>query len=94
MSKKRKLPSNMYKKGQCVPRWLVRVERKKLQHRLKFGCDVELIGNCVLMLNEGSCFYIDNTKGVKVCIDGVTVDDSIIGSNTNIFIKIGGAGND
>ena len=94
MSKKRKLPSNMYKKGQCVPRWLVRVERKKFQHRIKFGCDVELIGKRVLMLNEGSGFYIANTKNVKVFMTGITIDGSRLEYNTNAGVKVGGVGNE
>lgn len=88
MSKKRKLPSNMYKKGQCVPRWLVKIDRKKFQHRLKFGCDVELIGKRVFMLNEGCCFYMANTKGVKVYLSGVTVDGSRLDVDTSMLIKI------
>lgn len=90
MSKKRKLPSNMYKKGQCVPRWLVRVDRKKFQHKLKFGCDVELVGKCVFMLTEGSGFFIENAKGIRINLNGIRVDGSRLDIDTDAGIKIGG----
>ena len=56
-----------YKKGQIVPRFLIRCKSRKTQHLWTFGSDVKVIGKTVIVLDKnGTCF----TRGVKDFIGG------------------------
>lgn len=48
------------KKGQVVPKWLVKSLEKKAQHLVKFGCDVKIYRGAkkVVAISEGCIFYI------------------------------------
>ena len=48
-----------YKKGQIVPRYLVRCKRRKTQHLVKFGSDVEVCGREVRATSGAPLFFID-----------------------------------
>jgi len=43
-----------YKKGQIVPRSVVRCKHRKTQHLWVFGADVEIIRRRIRMLSDGS----------------------------------------
>ena len=46
------------RKGQIVPKYLVRSIEKKAQHLIKFGCDVEIIGMKITGISEGDVIVI------------------------------------
>ena len=50
----------VFKKGQIVPRRLrlAVTDDRKAQHRILFGCDVEVEGRKVTALSDGSAFYV------------------------------------
>ena len=47
-----------YKKGQIVPRYLVKSIEPKARHLVKFGADVEVLGRAIRMLSDGCAIYI------------------------------------
>jgi len=58
----------IYKKGQIIPRRLVRCGNRKTQHLWKFGADVEIKGKTIKMLTEGAAIinsklFIGGKKG-------------------------------
>jgi len=50
------------RKGQIVPKYLVKSVEKKAQYLVVFGCDVEIKGKELTATSEGSCFVIRNSK--------------------------------
>tara|TARA_R110002020_G_scaffold471194_1_gene698038 strand:+ start:395 stop:709 length:315 start_codon:yes stop_codon:yes gene_type:complete len=52
------------RKGQIVPKSIIRAVEKKSQHLLKFGCDCEVINNKVYPLQDGFIFTIPDIKHV------------------------------
>lgn len=58
--------SDTKRKGQIVPRWLVKSVEKKAQHLITFGADVEICRGkkSVKVLSEGCAFYIPCKKYV------------------------------
>jgi hypothetical protein len=50
------------KKGSIVPKRFLRAIEKKSQHLAKFGCDVEIIGNTIYPITEGSAICIPSIK--------------------------------
>ena len=50
------------RKGQIVPKRFVRAVEKKSQHQVKFGCDVEIVGNTIHQLTEGPVIFIPFLK--------------------------------
>lgn len=70
------------KKGQIVPKRFVKAIEKKSQHIVKFGCDVEIVGNTIYMLSDGCAIHIPyvkycNAKKNKRIVKGFVVSDSI-----------------
>ena len=58
----------IYKKGQIIPRRLVRCGNRKAQHLWKFGADVEVTGRTIKLLAPGSAItnnrqFIGGKKG-------------------------------
>ena len=59
----------IYRKGQIVPRRLVRCKSQKTQYMIKFGADVEIKGRSIQMLSDGCALtiegkgYIGGNKG-------------------------------
>lgn len=47
----------IYKKGQIIPRRLVRCKNRKTQHLWRFGSDVEVIGREVRILSYGEGIF-------------------------------------
>ncbi len=47
-----------YKKGQIVPRYLVKSVEPKSSHLVKFGADVEVYGKTIRMLSDGCAIYV------------------------------------
>lgn len=43
-----------YRKGAIVPRLIAKSKHRKLQHRIKFGCDVVVCGKRVEAITEGN----------------------------------------
>lgn len=41
-----------YKKGQIIPRRIVRCKNRETQHRCVFGCDVEIIGRNIIAISS------------------------------------------
>jgi hypothetical protein len=86
------------KKGSIVPKRFLRAIEKRSQHLAKFGCDVEIIGNTIYPITEGSAICIPsikycNTKKNKrlvkgfefqpnCCIDSSRVNNKI---RSNVF---------
>jgi hypothetical protein len=74
-----------YKKGQIVPRTLVRCKHRKTQHRVKFGADVEVDGRTIKALSNGSvliinCSYIGGKKGKpRLYLNPIIQNINIIG---------------
>ncbi len=58
--------SEVKRKGQVVPKFLVKSIEKKAQHLIVFGCDVDICRSkkTVKALSDGCIFYIPNTKHV------------------------------
>lgn len=52
------------RKGQIVPKYLVRSIEPKAQHLVKFGCDVEITGKSIRAISEGSVILIPSTTHV------------------------------
>ena len=54
------------RKGQIVPKWLVKSLEKKAQHVIKFGCDVEICrgSKVVRALSEGCVFHVKHVNHV------------------------------
>lgn len=50
------------RKGQIVPKYLVKAIEKKSQHLVKFGCDVEIIGRSIKAINGGVAIVIPDAK--------------------------------
>jgi len=50
------------RKGQIVPKYLVKSVEKKAQHLVKFGCDVEISGMTVTAINGGVGIIIPDVK--------------------------------
>lgn len=50
------------KKGQIVPKRLVKAVEKKSQHLVKFGCDVEIKGKTITALNGGTAIIVPEAK--------------------------------
>ena len=50
------------KKGQIVPKYLVKAVEKKSQHLVKFGCDVEIEGRTLTALDGGTAIIIPEVK--------------------------------
>lgn len=50
------------RKGQIVPKYLVKAFEKKAQHLIKFGCDVEIIGRTVKSINGGVGMILPDVK--------------------------------
>ena len=46
------------KKGQIVPKYLIKSVEKKAQHVIKFGCDVEIAGRTIIAKSEGPIICI------------------------------------
>jgi hypothetical protein len=66
-----------YKKGQIVPRFLIRCKNRKTQHLWKFGADVEIIGRKIIAKSEGEVIvrercYIGGKKGKPRIYDRAT----------------------
>lgn len=55
-----------YKKGQIVPRFLVKCSDRKAQHLVKFGCDVEVYGKTIEAITYGSVFELPCTLRRKM----------------------------
>ena len=53
-----------YKKGQIVPRHLVKSVEPKARHLIKFGADVEVIGKKIKILSEGSAIIVPSVTHV------------------------------
>lgn len=78
------------RKGQIVPKYLVRAIEKKSQHLVKFGCDVEIAGRTIKPLHEnggGVCIVIPdtkycNTKKNKKRVKGFVVTKDIVFKGT------------
>ena len=80
-----------YKKGQIVPRFLVKCKHRKTQHLWKFGSNVQVTGKTVTVLDEaGTCFtrsakdYIGGRHGKpkvydRASFEGVTLNLAAIG---------------
>ena len=52
------------KKGQIVPRWLVKSVERKAQHLVKFGCDVQITGGKIKPLSYGPIIDIPHVTHV------------------------------
>jgi len=55
------------RKGQIVPRSLIKVTPRKLQHKLRFGCDVEIVNKKIKVLDagDGFLFNLKKRRGLK-----------------------------
>lgn len=86
-----------YRKGQIVPRNLIRCKNRKTQHKIVFGCDVKIIGRKINMLSPGNCIvitgsYIGGKNGkprlyMHPLIKDVTIDASAVSSSTMVIIQ-------
>ena len=80
------------RKGQIVPKYLVKSVEKKAQHLVKFGCDVEINGRVLTAINGGVCIVIPeakycNMKKNKRTVKGFNFDViSLIGFDTFIHV--------
>ena len=54
------------KKGQIVPKNIVRAIERRSQHLVKFGCDCEVINNKVYPMVGGDVFVIPSTTHVRI----------------------------
>ena len=54
------------RKGQIVPKSIVRAIEKKSQHLVKFGCDCEVINNKVYPISDGDVFVIPSVTHVRI----------------------------
>ena len=83
----------IYKKGQIVPRRLVRCKHRKTQYTVKFGADVEVIGRTIRMLSDGSAIeinrdYIHGKKGKpRLYVKSYLHNISVIGIGTGAAFK-------
>lgn len=79
------------RKGQIVPRYLVKSVERKAQHLVKFGCDVEITGKKIKALSVGCVILIPDVSHVLIkrnkvsvkgfIIDGLTIDWLGVGKN-------------
>ena len=74
--------SELKRKGQIVPKRFIRAVEKKSQHLVKFGCDVEIVGNAIYMLSDGCAIHVPsvkycNTKKNKRRVKGFVVSNLI-----------------
>jgi hypothetical protein len=85
-----------YKKGQIVPRRLVRCKSRKTQHTIVFGADVDITGRSITALSDGSVLIFTKShiggqkKKPKILIRALVNDISIIGltdNNNALFVK-------
>lgn len=53
------------RKGQIIPKRIIKATNKKYQHLFKFGCDVEIVGKNVTSLDGGVALIYPNQKTVK-----------------------------
>ncbi|NOS39036.1 MULTISPECIES: hypothetical protein [Bacteria] len=80
------------RKGQIVPKYLVKSVEKKAQHLVKFGCDVEINGRTLTAINGGVCIVIPevkycNMKKNKRTVKGFNFDGiSFVGFDTCIHV--------
>lgn len=85
-----------YKKGQIVPRRLVRCKNRRTQFLWKFGCDVEVVGKTIKMKGDGGSaimhsgrFYIGGKKGRPRVYDEALIDGlTIIGNGSDCGVPI------
>jgi len=50
------------RKGQIVPKNLVKAVEKKSQHLVKFGCDVSITGKTITALNGGTVIVVPEAR--------------------------------
>lgn len=85
------------KKGQIVPKYLVKAVEKKSQHLVKFGCDVLIDGKSISSVNGGIAIIIPeakycNLKKNKKLVKGFDMD-SITFSGFDTCIHVTGQTN-
>lgn len=71
-----------YKKGQIVPRRLVRCKNRRIQHAIKFGEDVKVDGRTITVLGVGPAIYIawgrTKSRGKTLPIKDITVENVMV----------------
>lgn len=77
------------RKGQIVPRYLVKSVERKAQHLVKFGCDVEITGKKIKALSDGYVILIPDVSHVLIKRNRVKVKGFIFYSLT---IELSGVG--
>ena len=75
------------RKGQIVPRYLVKSVERKAQHLVKFGCDVEITGKKIKALSDGCVILIPDVRHVLIKRNKVSVKGFILDGLT---IELGG----
>lgn len=89
------------RKGQIVPRWLVKSKEKKAQHVVKFRCDVSICRGSrtiKVLSNEGSIFNIPYVTHVlknknKRIVKGFIISDITVVGNAEFngcSVNVGG----
>jgi len=76
-----------YKKGQIVPRSIIRCKHRKTQHLWTFGADVEIIRKRIWMFSEGSALirmrsFVGGHKGKPKIIDNADMNGFSIYANS------------